>query len=177
MDNGVSARDNARDAVLSSRRLIHSLKARADERRTTPEKIADALTSRFGSMGFLIFNVVWFTIWLAWNNGLIPGLQPFDPFPFQLLTMIVSLEAIFLSIIVLISQNRGERVADLRQEMDLQLDILAEDELTKMMRMLALLLEKQGLDVSNDTELQEMLRPTNIEKIQTILEEQINVKK
>ncbi|MBK8035074.1 MAG: DUF1003 domain-containing protein [Chloroflexi bacterium] len=91
--------------------------------------------------------------------------------------MIVSLEAIFLSIIVLISQNRGERVADLRQEMDLQLDILTEDELTKMMRMLALLLEKQGLDVSNDTELQEMLRPTNIEKIQTILEEQINLKK
>ncbi|MBK8035075.1 MAG: hypothetical protein IPK17_37340 [Chloroflexi bacterium] len=83
MDNGVSARDNARDAVLSSRRLIHSLKARADERRTTPEKIADALTSRFGSMGFLIFNVVWFTIWLAWNNGQIPAYNRLTRFRFN----------------------------------------------------------------------------------------------
>ncbi len=176
MENGASARGNARDAVLSSRRLIHSLKASADERRTTAEKIADLLTRRFGSMAFLIANLLWFALWLVWNGGLIPGLQPFDPFPFQLLTMIVSLEAIFLSIIVLISQNRGERVADLRQEMDLQLDIVTEDELTKMMKMLALLLEKQGVDISNDDELQEMLRPTNIEKIQAILEEQINTK-
>ncbi len=169
-----ATRETADVALESSRHIIRSLKTRADARRTLPEKIADTMTHRFGSMVFLIINIVWFSGWLIWNGGLIPGLQPFDPFPFQLLTMMVSLEAIFLAIIVLISQNRGERVADLRQETDLQLDILTEVELTKMMKMLCMVLEKQGVDISDDDELQEMLRPTNIEKIESILEDQIN---
>lgn len=161
------------DEIVSRRHIIRSLKAQADEKRTLSEKIADWITNTFGTMAFLIINVIWFTVWLGWNTNLIPGVQPFDPFPFGLLTTIVSLEAIILAIFVLISQNRAERVDDLRQEMDLQVDMIAEEELTKLLRMVSLLMEKNGIDLSQDKELQRMLAPTNVEKLEKILENQI----
>jgi uncharacterized membrane protein len=155
-------------------RIIKSLKARADERRSGAEKFADWLTNYFGTVTFLSLNAAWFTVWIVVNTGLVPGVAPFDPFPFGLLTMIVSLEAIFLAIIVLISQNRAERVADLREEIDLQINTIAEKEVTKIMRMLATLLEKNGLDIQNDVELQEMLRPVDSNSLQQRLEKQLN---
>jgi len=160
-------------SVRNSRRIIHSLKAKADEKRTLSEKVADWTTETFGSMGFVLINVAWFAVWIVINVGLIPSIQPFDPFPFGLLTMIVSLEAIILAIFVLISQNRQEKIDDLRQEIDLQVDIITEDELTKLMHMVSLLLEKQGIEVSNDEVLQSMLEPTSVEKIEEALEQQI----
>jgi uncharacterized membrane protein len=161
------------DEILTSRHIIRSLKAQADEKRTASEKIADWITNTFGTMTFLIINVIWFAVWIVLNINLIPGVQPFDPFPFGFLTMAVSLEAIILAIFVLISQNRGQRVDDLRQEMDLQVDLIAEEEITKLLKMVSLLLEKHGIEVSQDQELQDMLTPTNVEKLEKILENQI----
>jgi uncharacterized membrane protein len=158
----------------SSHRLARSLKVEFDSRRTPLERIADQLTNVFGSMPFLLINVVWFAVWIIINVGFVPGIEPFDPFPFGFLTMAVSLEAIFLAIIVLVSQNRASKLDDLRQEVMLQLNVLTEEELTKMMNMLALLLEKQGIDLSDDPELKTMLEPTNVEKIEQSLEQQIN---
>jgi uncharacterized membrane protein len=77
-----------------------------------------------------------FTGWIAANVGLVPGLQPFDPFPFPFLTMTVSLEAIFLALFVLASQNRLARQADRRSHLDLQIDLLAEREMTAVLRLL-----------------------------------------
>lgn len=156
----------------TSRHIITSLKAKADAKRTLTEKLADWITSTFGSIGFLTLNVVWFALWIVLNVSLIPGVVPFDPFPFGLLTMIVSLEAIVLAIFVLIAQNRAERVDNLRQEVDLQVDMIAEEEVTKLLLMVSVLLEKQGVDISADSELQGMLSPTNIEKLERILEQQ-----
>ncbi len=158
----------------SGRRLAHSLKAEFDSRRTPLEHAADRLTTLFGSMPFLMLNMAVFAIWIAINLRVIPGLQPFDPFPFPFLTTGVSLEAIFLAIVVLVSQNRASKIDDLRQEVMLQLNVLTEEELTKMMNMLSLLLEKQGIDMSEDMELKTMLEPTNVEKIERSLEEQLN---
>lgn len=160
-------------ADVTSRRIIKSLKAEADRKRKITEKIADAMTAACGSLWFLVFNALWFVVWILWNIGAIPSLEPFDPYPFGLLTMIVSLEAIILAIFVLISQNRGAKVDDLREEVDLQVDIITEQELTKLMTMVALLLEKNGVNISKDEELQEMLRPTNFEKIKRALEKQV----
>ena len=157
-----------------SRKLAHGLKAEFDSRRTLLEQAADRLTSIFGSMPFLLLNVTWFAIWIVININLIPGIQPFDPFPFGFLTMVVSLEAIFLAIVVLVSQNRAAKVDDLRQEVMLQINMLTEEELTKMMNMLSLLLQKQGIDMSDDVELKTMLAPTNVEKIEQALEDQMN---
>jgi uncharacterized membrane protein len=154
------------------RRVIRSLKQEQDEKRSLPEKIADWMTAAFGSVTFLVINILWFTIWIMINTGLIPGVRPFDEFPFGLLTMIVSLEAIILAIFVLISQNRAAKVADLREEIDLQVDILTEEEITKLMHMVSLLLEKQGIDISGDSELQEMLKPADMRSIEKTLSKQ-----
>ncbi|TSC82311.1 MAG: hypothetical protein G01um101420_475 [Parcubacteria group bacterium Gr01-1014_20] len=156
----------------ASRRIVRSLKAKADARRTRSEKFADWLTSRLGSVKFLLANVTWFGVWIVLNTGLIPGITPFDPYPFGFLTMIVSLEAIMLAIVVLVSQNRAMKVDDLREEIDLQVDIITEQEITKLMSLVILLLQKNGVDISKDMELQEMLQPTDTGKIQKILEKQ-----
>jgi uncharacterized membrane protein len=160
-------------SLQQSRDIIRSLKVRQDAKRSTAEKLADFLTSAFGSMGFLILNLLWFAIWILINLDLIPGIPAFDPFPFGLLTMIVSLEAIGLAIIVLISQNRSSKIAELREEVDLQVDILTERELTKLMQIVSAIAEKQGIDIKADQELQTMLEPTPMSKIEAALEKQV----
>ncbi len=160
--------------LKSRRRVIQSFEAKSKTNRTYPEKVADLITSRLGSMPFLLINATWFSIWITINVGLIPIIPPFDPFPFGLLTMIVSLEAIFLAIVVLISQNRTAKIDNLREEIDLQINTISEEEITKMMELQILLLKKNGIDVSNDNELQEMLEPLDSEEIEKSLEKQIN---
>jgi uncharacterized membrane protein len=136
---------------------ITSIKAKANAKRSLPEKFADWLTGYFGTVTFLVLNALWFTGWILVNTGKIPGIEPFDRFPFGLLTMIVSLEAIFLAIIVLISQNREAKIAELREEIDLQVNSIAEEEISKTIRLMLLLLKKQGVHVERDPELQRIL--------------------
>ncbi|MEX1123847.1 MAG: DUF1003 domain-containing protein [Patescibacteria group bacterium] len=151
------------------RAAIESFKAKINARRRWSDKFADLLTTKFGTVTFLVVNAIWFTLWIVWNAGS----NAFDPFPYGLLTMVVSLEAIFLAIIVLISQNRQTFVAELREEIDLKINTITEEELTKTMRMLSLLLEKQGIKVSDDDELTNMLRPLSSEEIQKRIEEEL----
>lgn len=158
----------------SRHHLATSIHAKAQASRSFSEKVADSITARFGSMAFLILNIAWFAIWIAINNGLIPSAPIFDPFPFGLLTMIVSLEAIILSVIVLISQNRQAQVDRLREEIDLQVNILAEAEISKVIALLVRLLKKNGVDVSNDQEIQTMLKTTDIDQIEKALKSQIS---
>jgi uncharacterized membrane protein len=159
--------------IRAHHEMIKSLKAQQDEKRSFAEKIADVLTSTFGTMGFLILNILWFATWIVINTGLIPNIEPFDPFPFGLLTMIVSLEAIALAIIVLISQNRSAKIADLREEVDLQVDLLTEREITKLLHLVAAIAEKQGIELETDQELQSMLEPAPMSKIEQALEKQV----
>jgi uncharacterized membrane protein len=151
----------------SSRIELSALKARANAERTPGQRLADRMTEGFGSSAFLIFNTMWFVVWIVWNALPVPR---FDPFPFSMLTMVVSLEAIFLSIFVLIAQNRSAKVDELRAEVDLQVNMIAESELTKLLQLVAKLAEKHGIDVAGDAELREMIAPTNLEKIERDLE-------
>lgn len=153
--------------------VVKSLKASADAKRTWSERFADLATKFFGSVFFLLLNAFLFLAWIIVNIGIFPGLESFDPYPFGLLTMIVSLEAIFLSIFVLISQNRAAKVDELRDEIDLQIDVRAEHELTKMLQLQSLLLKKSGIDVSKDHELKEMLKPEDTEQLKHDIEKQI----
>ncbi|MFA6301363.1 MAG: DUF1003 domain-containing protein [Candidatus Paceibacterota bacterium] len=155
------------------KKIFRSIKAKANARRSTSEKVADFMTDNFGSSIFLILNAIFFGAWIVINTSQINGVPAFDPFPFNLLTMIVSLEAIILAIFVLISQNRTAKVDDLREETHLQLNIISEKEITKLMKMLALLLEKQGIDLSQDPELHKMIRPVSEEEIERRLEKEI----
>jgi len=149
-------------------KIFQSIKARSDFRRTRSERIADWMTTHFGSFTFLLLNLFFFLAWLAVNTNQIEGITAFDPFPFNLLTTFVSLEAI-----VLISQNRNSKIDDLREETHLQLDIISEQEITKLMRMIALLLEKEGIDLSEDPELKKMILPVNEEEIEEKLKKEI----
>lgn len=154
-------------------RKIQTLKARSRAAQTRIEKFADAMAESFGSTWFLVGNAVCFTVWLVWNSHLIPGLPVFDPEPFTMLTTAVSLEAIFLSIFVLMAQNRAEKIDELRAEVNLQLDTIAEAELTKLLQVVARIAEKTGVDLSDDQDLQEMIAPTDLDELEDYLAAEI----
>jgi uncharacterized membrane protein len=96
-------------------------------------KLSDFLTSLAGNIRFVYFSAIWFVVWIIWNINIIPGLQPFDPFPFGLLTMVVSLEAIFLSLFVLISQNRQAQREKVRNDIEYEVNLKAEIEIRQLM--------------------------------------------
>src|SRR5688572_17134756 len=101
------------------KQLYRALEAKSLRSRSVSTKIADSLTAITSTPLFLFLNAFFFIAWVVINNGLIPGITPFDPYPFGFLTMVVSLEAIFLSIFVLVSQNRAAQIATLREELHL----------------------------------------------------------
>jgi uncharacterized membrane protein len=146
---------------------IHTLtRARLEnlQERTREEKLADSITNFSGRMQFVYFHVVWFSLWIIVNSGWI-GIQPFDPFPFGLLTMIVSLEAIFLATFVLISQNRMSVEADRRAELALHIGLLTEHEVTRVLQMLDAMEEKIGLDDNKDSDLVQLEKITKPEDV------------
>jgi uncharacterized membrane protein len=104
--------------------------------RSPAELIGDRITCIAASGPVLLAHVVWFAFWIAANTGFVPGVSTFDPFPFPFLTMTVSLEAIFLSLFVIASQNRLARQGDKRAHLDLQIDLLAEREMTAVLQLL-----------------------------------------
>jgi uncharacterized membrane protein len=99
-----------------------------------------------GTAVFAVTHLVWFATWILINSGRVARIKPFDPFPFNLLTMIVSLEAIFLSIWILISQNQMTRQADRRAHLDLQVNLLAEQESTATLRAVHGIAQHLGVD-------------------------------
>lgn len=161
------------DLVKEHRQKISSFKNKMDLRRKLSDKIADFLTDAFGTVFFLGFNALWFGLWMLINTGFIPGVPVFDPFPFGLLTMVVSLEAIFLAIIVLISQNRAAQIENLREEIDLHINVQAEEEITRMLIILDKIHDHLGLPAKDDVELIKMKRRTNLEQIEKELTEEI----
>jgi uncharacterized membrane protein len=159
--------------VDERRLMINRLKTKAVSGRSYAEKIADWITKSFGSLTFLLLNISFFALWIIVNLGLIPIIVPFDPFPFGLLTMMVSLEAILLTIFVLISQTRIEQIDNLREDVDLHFEIITEEEITKLMQMTKLIAEKNKINFKDDIELKEMLKPLDLKTIENALEKGI----
>ena len=126
------------EIVRKNTAAIAEMQRKITKARSFGGRIADAITDFTGSMAFVYVHVVWFAVWILLNIGLIhiPHVSEFDKFPFSLLTMIVSLEAIFLSTFVLISQNRLAAASEKRAELDLQVNLLAEQKATKVLEML-----------------------------------------
>ena len=114
--------------------------------RTLSERIGDRLVAWAGTGAVAAVHAVWFALWIVVNLGWVRGIVPFDPYPFNLLTMVVSLEAIFITIGVLISQNRMARQADRRAHLDLQINLLAEQETTATLRLLGRIAERLGIE-------------------------------
>jgi uncharacterized membrane protein len=153
---------------------IAKLELEEMHRRSAGEKVSDFFVSFMGSMPFLVFHVVGFIVWFAINLGFLPYVRAFDPFPFGILTLIVSSEGVFLAIFILISQNRMTRQSDKRAHLDLQVSILAEQEMTMMLRMQQRLCEHLGVeveDVRDDAD--RMVEETDVERIVSTLEEKL----
>jgi uncharacterized membrane protein len=149
-----------------------AIKAQHSAHRTILERFVDQLNLVASSSGFLVFHVVGFALWLLWNTGTL-GIRPIDPFPFGLMTTIVSLEAIFLSIFVLMAQQRESAIAELREELGLQVSLRVEQEVTKTLQLVAGLYTRLGHRVSDDPELLHMLQPLDVKAIERDLLEQI----
>jgi len=126
---------------------IAKLEEDALSNRTSTERASDAITKFAGSVTFLMLHVVFVAGWTVINLGLAPGVKPFDPFPFGVLSVVVSSEAVFLTIFVLISQNRMARQAEKRAHLDLQVSMLAEQELTTLLQMQQKICQHLGVNV------------------------------
>ena len=160
--------------AVGTNRAVRALKARHAAGRSPLETAADRLTRIASSGYFLAVHALWFTTWILWNTGFIPGLTPIDPFPFGLLTMIVSLEAIFLAIFVLMAQRREASVAELREEITLQVLMRAEEEVTKTLQLVAGLYQRLGHKLAEDAELADMMKPLDADAIEQLLTTQID---
>ncbi len=130
------------------------------------QRIADRIAAFVGTLGFVYLHLAWFATWIVLNAGWIKAIHPFDPFPFILLSLIVSCEAVLISTIVLIKQNRMSRAADTRDHLNLQIDLLAEREATKILQMQRLICRRLGIkEESQDEETKELSADTAVDKL------------
>ena len=158
--------DTPDDPTAQNVRAIADLERKALDQRSRADRLADAIERATGTLVFATTNVALFAAWILLNTGVIPGIRPFDPYPFSFLTFLVSLEAIVLSIFVLMSQNRMMRQADKRAHLDLQVNILAEQELTAVLDLHVALCRHLGLspDSVNDR-VRHLLENTDVRQL------------
>ena len=150
---------------------IHRLERAAKLQRTRVDQFVDAITSWCGSMAFVWFHIAWLGGWIFWNEARVANLprgwheRAFDPFPFPLLTLVLSIEAILLSTFIMISQNRQQKLDERRNHLDLQINLLTEQENTKMLRMMNAIAHHLGVQIEDDPDvevLEEATRPDQL---------------
>jgi len=159
-----------RSAGIST--AFRAIKAQAASNRSKMEVWADRLIGFASSTPFLAVHALIFVLWILWNTPI--GSATFDPYPYGMLTTIVSLEAIFLSIFVLMTQSRESRIGELREELTLQVNLRMEEEITKTLHLVAGLYARLGLKMADDPELKAMLEPLDPRRMERELTEQIN---
>lgn len=135
-----------------------------EKKKSFQNKFADLLTTFSGSILFVYVHVVWFGLWIYINAGLLRN-NAFDPFPFSLLTLIVSLEAIFLSTFVLISQNHAAKVADRRADLDLQINLLSEHEITRLLTLMDALADHFDIDIPEKPEIEQLKKDIKAKEV------------
>jgi uncharacterized membrane protein len=136
------------------------------EERTTVQRIGDAIGAFVGNMTFVVIHVAVFTSWFIVNSKVVPGFPIFDPYPFILLSMVVSIEGVLLSTFVLMKQNRESKRAEHRQQLTLQIDLLAEQEATKTLQMLRKVCSHLGIeDAGNDAETKDLSTHTAVDEL------------
>ena len=135
-----------------------------DRRKGRQDRLADAITRFTGSMTFVYLHLTIFGAWILINLGWLPLVEPFDP-SFVVLAMVASVEAIFLSTFVLISQNRMNALADKRADLDLQVSLLSEHEITHLIQLVTAIAHRMGLEESRNPELHELARDVAPEKV------------
>ena len=146
------------------------VRQREERRKSVSDRIADAVTTFAGSMWCVYVHLAGFGSWIIVNLGWVRGVKPFDPFPFVMLAMFASVEAIFLSTFILITQNRMQRLADRRAELDLQISLLTEHELTQSIRILDDVAEKLGVSRPPDDVMAELKKDVSPRRVVSEIE-------
>lgn len=159
------------DLTEKNVKAIADLDQEAQQKDSGADRFASAITRFCGSMSFVWIHVAWFTVWIIGNN--LPFWKPIDPYPFSFLTLVVSLEAIFLSTFIMIAENRQERIAERRSHLDLQINLLAEQENTKMLELLEKIATKLGVDPTADPDIAVLEQATRPEKLVKQIDESI----
>jgi len=168
--NSVKTDPPPRMARIVERNIDALLKRHKKEeaQKTLEERLADGVTRFTGSMLFVYIHLVLFGVWIFWNVGLL-GLKPFDP-SFVILAMFASVEAIFLSTFVLISQNRMNLQADKRADLDLQVSLLSEHEVTRLITLVTAIAKKMDIQDAYDPEIDELATDVHPEKVLDTME-------
>ena len=136
---------------------LEQRRRREEREASAEERVAEAITRFTGSMRFVYLHLALYGFWIVANLGWVPGVPAWDP-SFVVLAMVASVEAIFLSTFVLISQNRMAAAADKRADLDLQVSLLAEHEVTKLATLVSAIAERLGVRTEADEELDEITR-------------------
>jgi uncharacterized membrane protein len=157
-----SSQEHELDALLK-------IEERIQRERSAGQKIAWWASEYAGSIRFVLLHLIWFAAWIVVNSGVV-AVRPFDPFPFPFLTLVVSLEAIFLTLFVLITQNRITKEADRRALLDLEINLLAERESTASLAILKKISEHLGLDGAGGDREERLATRTNVAKLARALE-------
>ncbi|MBV9225065.1 MAG: DUF1003 domain-containing protein [Acidobacteriaceae bacterium] len=161
-----SAQDNINKVIR--------LEEEALQHRTLADRISDVIANFVGSMPFVVIHVLWFIVWAVVNIGMLGFSWKFDPYPFALLCMLVSLEGVLLSTFVLIKQNRMSQRADQRAHLDLQVNLLAEKEITKVLQTQRLICRRLGIaEVDSDPETIELSQITAIDNLAHEIEQKL----
>jgi uncharacterized membrane protein len=159
------------DPAASNVEKIARLEAEQLHRRSFFERAGDRAVAIAGRGWVACLHLVWFVGWIAVNTGKVSGLAPFDPYPFNFLTMVVSLEAIFVTLAVLNNQNRMTYLADKRAHLDLQINLLAEQESTATLRLLQQVARKVGVPSDEVEEAKPLVQETDVADLVTEMDE------
>jgi uncharacterized membrane protein len=174
------ARNDMRDARSPSTRVVERnidalLAHRSAEEAALgwQDRLAAGIARFAGSMTFVWLHLALYGAWIVINLGAIPGIPAFDP-SFVMLAMIASVEAIFLSTFILITQNRMQAQADRRADLNLQISLLSEHEITRLVKMVAEIGEQMGINAAKAPELSELKKDVKPEKVLDTIERQEN---
>jgi uncharacterized membrane protein len=159
------------DVTRENVQAMRKLEELAVAKRTLADRVAEFVARFCGSVTFVWMHVVLFAAWIGWNT--LPALPHFDPYPFTFLTLCVSLEAIFLASFILIAQNYEMRITERRAQLDLQINLLAEQENTKMLQLLDRMAKKMGLYEDDDPEIEALEQATRPETLAHQIEDAI----
>lgn len=171
----MAPRDTPRTDSLS-RTLRQNIETLRERRRreqqsaTLEQRLAQRITDFTGSMRFVYLHIVIYGFWIIANLGWIAGLKPWDP-TFVVLAMVASVEAIFLSTFILITQNRMALIDERRAELDLQVSLLAEQEITKLVQLVAEISNRLGVEAANGQDVEEMKRLVAPDEVLDAIEE------
>jgi uncharacterized membrane protein len=170
----VAPQSSRSSVIRSNLELARQLDA-GPTRRTAAVRVSDFITRGLGTLTCVVVHVLVLVLWFAANSGAVPWIKPFDPFPFGILTLIVSSEGVLLAIFVLISQNRMSRDADRRAHVDLQVNLLTEQTATKILQILDRMLVAMNLpaEVQKDPDAATLAEPTNVGDLVRRLDESL----